>query len=101
MGALTPFPRPKGRGLIEAVNLTRARALLEGFRGRKAAASLKRPRSAPTGSARTRRFRGRKAAASLKPGRGGGTAGAGRPRFRGRKAAASLKPLRRWVVFHG
>src|SRR5690606_27633174 len=62
-----------------------------GFRGRKAAASLKREVRVLEMRQLVRRFRGRKAAASLKhairqPGRA-----RHRERFRGRKAAASLK----------
>ena len=85
------FPRPNGRGLIEADCRTSRPVPCACFRGPTAAASLKRS-SAANGLGHTGRFRGPTAAASLKPGLDGADGGRDGS-FRGPTAAASLKRL--------
>ena len=60
------FPRPKGRGLIEASMFSSRTSRTCYFHGRKAVASLKRPAPAPRPHPRRTHFHGRKAVASLK-----------------------------------
>ena len=85
------FPRPKGRGLIEAslssiVNGCR----MSNFHGRKAVASLKQ-QEARQQVQQQPYFHGRKAVASLKPQSSEAVVWLGLTDFHGRKAVASLK----------